>query len=153
MRKFIILISVVFGWSNVSLATNNETELFLKQVEAHTGEYVVSDGHRDCSGGRLAFNTEDRTGGFHLGSDIVFGALDAPATEKVEDYCVVDTSFKVSKSSITQVLKVSRCPASLKKDESVTTKTLTFNGDKITYSVKENGFKCEFKKVKGESNE
>lgn len=153
MRKLLILLSVAFGWSSLGLTADGETEQFLKQVAASSGEYEVVSGHKSCAGGYLGFNGKDQKAGFHLGSDIVFGALDAPASEKVEDYCVVDTNFKVTKSSITQMLKVSRCPASLKKDEAVTTKTFSFVGDKVIYSVKENGFKCEFKKVKGGNNE
>ena len=145
MKNWLLIFTL--GASTLLLAKDKSYDEFLKNMKKMEGEYEVVKGHKSCSGGTLSlFNKSKVEEGFRLGHTIVFGALDTSGSEKSGD-CAVDSKYSFTANSVTLMTEVSRCPASLKSDEVVTTKTLRFKDGKIFYSVKENGFTCEFKKM------
>lgn len=153
MRKYLVLLLLALGWSSMTFAVDKK-EAFVQKVKSMQGHYKVAKGSSKCSGGHLSMISGKSEEGFHLGHDIFFGSMSGPMSEKSDDYCAIDYSYNFTENSVTQITKISRCPASLKADESVTTKIFGFKGDSIYYTVKELGLKCEFKKVaQGESHE
>lgn len=145
MKNWLLIFALVA--STVLLAKDKSYDEFLKNIKSMEGEYEVVNGNKSCSDGSLSlFNKSKVEEGFRLGHTIVFGALDSSGSEQSGD-CAVDSKYSFTANSVTLMTEVSRCPASLKSDEAVTTKVFSFKDGKIFYSVKENGFVCEFKKV------
>ena len=141
------LLTIVLGLSTVLLAKDKSYDEFLKNIKEMQGEYELVKGSKSCSDGSLAlFNESNVEEGFRLGHHIFFGALNSSGDEK-SDNCSVNSKYSFTANSITLTTEVSRCPASLKAEESVSTKYFNFKNGRVYYSVKETGFNCEYKKV------
>lgn len=143
------LLILVLGASTVLLAKDKPYESFLKNLKSHIGHYELVKGNKRCNGDQLVlFNDKNIEEGFRIGHDIYFSSIsDSSPSEEQSGDCSVNTKYSYTSSSISLRTEISRCPASLKKEEAVSTKVFSIKEGRIYYSVKENGFSCEYKKV------
>ncbi len=124
---------------------------FLKMAAKVVGDYKYEgEKSKFCHSGHLLFvNSNKPEEGLRLSNNIFFGPFVEEASHLKEDgYCSISEDYHYSKNFIKQITKVHKCEKEHRTDESVSTQTLTFKGNKIIYKSLESGLQCTFVRVK-----